>query len=196
PIITKIKKMKTIYTLLFSILLAITAFGQDQTNNFEKKRLLKESADVSTAIFEGKVISKNKSFFSNKNQNTIYTSYTIQVEEVLFGTIKVGTIEIAVIGGQMERGGEVYSFESAHGTGLCSGNAIFFCKPFTEGNSGLSHSNTGAFTVISNVCYNSDGSIDPSPYPYNDSYKNKKELYKDLAKFKSITIPKEKKVQM
>lgn len=183
--------MKKTITLLSLILMCITSFAQKQDDNSKKKRLLKEFADQSTAIFEGKIISKNKSFFGNKNNSSIYTSYTIQVEEILFGNITKGTIEIIVIGGQAEKDGLIYDSESAHGTGLCSEYATFFCKPFTDGSSGKSHSNATTFSVVYNACYDANGNIAPSPY--NNSYTDKGELYKELIKIKSVTIPQEKK---
>lgn len=182
--------MKKIFAILIVILIANFSFAQQPNVSAEKTRYLKTVTEASTVIFEGKVLKKNKSFWgTGENVNDIYTSYTIQVDNILFGNITPGTIEIVIYGGQMEKDGIGTAIENAHGTGLCSGSAVFFCKPFTKGTSGIINSNIGDFDLISNYCDNELMSANAG----NNSYSSKKELYDDVSKFKSISIPQEKK---
>ena len=92
--------MKRISTLVLILLFSIKALAQhDKTESLQQSSLKKASQEA-TIIFEGKVVKQNKSFWgTGDNSNSIYTSYTLEVKEVLFGDIKSGTIEIIVAGG-------------------------------------------------------------------------------------------------
>ena len=178
--------MKNIFIIILFLCYSVASFSQQQNDVPEKQRYLKMVTAESTIIFEGKVIKKNKSFWGNgEYKETIFTSYTVQVDAVLFGNIQVGTIEIVEIGGQLDN----TSMRPSHGDGLCSGSGTFFCKPFGKGSSGVVNSNPGDYNVVANYCDSKMTGGDPN----EARYVSKEELYKDLGTFQSVTVPVKKK---
>jgi hypothetical protein len=184
--------MKQIITLFLLLLIGVTLFAQNE--NSVKTKMLKEIAERSTIIFEGKVLSKNKSFFGSTSNDNIYTSFTVEVDEILLGNITKGTVEIIVDGGQMEKDGMIYDQEFS-GPG-CAGYSTFFCRPVAL-SSGIRHTNNSPLAIIDNICYNSKGEIPPSsgggdidPYYIADPFININQLYKEFNEIKNITIPK------
>jgi hypothetical protein len=186
-------QMKPI-TLLSIILLSIPSFAQN--NDTPKTRMINEIANRSTVIFEGKIVGKNKVFWGSGDN--IYTSYRIEVAEVVLGNITKGTIEIIVPGGQLEKNGMGYDVEIR---GIqCSGYSTFFCQPSSL-SSGIAHTNKIPLSIVGHQCYDSNGKLptpsssggDVDPYYVKDPFLNISEIYKELNKIKPITIPKEKK---
>ena len=177
--------MKRISTLVLILLFSIKILAQhDKTESLQQSSLKKASQEA-TIIFEGKVVTQNKSFWgTGDNSNSIYTSYTLEVKEVLFGDIKSGTIEIIVTGGQAERDGMIIDSRSEHGNGLCNQSGLFFAKPSNKGNTGIVNSNFGDYDLVVSFCFNPDGSLENNPY--DDTYKTKEQLYDGLSQFKAI----------
>ena len=180
--------MKRISTLVLILLFSIKALAQhDKTESLQQSSLKKASQEA-TIIFEGKVVKQNKSFWgTGDNSNSIYTSYTLEVKEVLFGDIKSGTIEIIVAGGQAERDGMIIDSRSEHGNGLCNQSGLFFAKPSNKGNTGIVNSNFGDYDLVVSFCFNPDGALENNPY--DDTYKTKEQLYDGLSQFKAIKKP-------
>jgi hypothetical protein len=112
--------MKKILSFVLILLFAFKAIAQQNKTESLQQSSLRKASQEATIIFEGKIVSQNKSFWgSGDNSNSIYTSYTLEVKEVLSGDIKKGTIEIIVNGGQAERDGMIVDSRSEHGNGLC-----------------------------------------------------------------------------
>jgi hypothetical protein len=87
--------IKKLQICLFAILCLHVQNVQGQCMTYELP--LPQKVNESTAIFEGKVISKNS--FWNASQDFIYTSNVIQVYKVFKGNITSGQVEIISEGG-------------------------------------------------------------------------------------------------
>ncbi len=111
--------MRKLFTLL--ILLALTVPLSAQL--FEVP--LAHRIEASSLIVEGKVIS-SKCYWDNNRYN-IYTSYLIEVNQVLKGSAHPETVEVVALGGQVVDHAVIVS----HGIGLAQGEyGIFFLNPF------------------------------------------------------------------
>jgi hypothetical protein len=168
-----------------------------QNNDTPKTRMINEIANRSTVIFEGKIVSRNKAFWGSGNN--IYTSFTVEVAEVVLGNIIKGTIEIIVPGGQLEKDGIGYDAE-IHGI-ACEGYSTFFCEASSL-SSGITLTNTISLSIVDNECYDLNGKLSPpsssgggdvDPYYVKDPFLNISEIYNELNKIKPIVIPKKKK---
>jgi len=111
--------MKTIFTLIFTSCLAISAYAQ------EKYQDLLYRALNAQYIFEGVVVASNP--YKTQDEKHYYTSNTIYITRIVKGDLNCGTIELVTDGGFLEA--DHRGSYSSHTLDLTKGTkGIFLCQ--------------------------------------------------------------------
>ena len=176
---------KTMAILGVVLLLSTNALFAQQT----KEQLATGIAKLSQFIFEGKIIKKNEVF--RRGDKAIFTSYTVKVTTVIYGTVKTGEIELVSSGGTMpddvDENGAIRSETTTHGTSelFPSDNDVIFFAGTFKGRKGIAYQNLGTVYIDGN------GNVSQND-PNYEVFKTKYELYKSLSKIIPITVPEKK----
>ena len=169
-------------TTLFLAIMLTSFFNYSQTE--ERIKSVKISVNQSSLIFEGRVISKGKSF--RAKNNAIYTPYDVLISKTFSGSSSANQISVLMEGGEIEENGMGVVSHSEHGLNiLLNVNAVFFC----------SKSNVteiaNSFELNEQVCYSNNNSVIKTNYLSN-LYSNIDEFLTDLSTILNVKIPQKK----
>ena len=176
-----------------AILVAFISFGSfaQKDNETQPKKLLDPVMKQTTSIFEGKLVSST-SFTTSAGE--IYSSALINVEEVIRGSLKKGTVEINELIGRIDKDGNKESFHSSSPTkrvNTVEGTAVYFCSndKNTPANSAASKTNLIPIKVYEVVSFSQD-KIKSSSSNLEKHFKTLPDLYQYLSTNYNITIDK------
>lgn len=165
--------MKMIKTYLVAICI-LSVVG----NNFfaqDRKKALEEIAKKSDIIFEGILIKKGATYYTDKQHGGIATPFYIKVASDLLGNIIGDTVKIVFQGvGEID---SISGFKMDGINGILSGYSLFFCKKSDN------EFSLNSQTEISNP-ENILAEVD-----YHVFYTKLSELYADLKSVTKVKIP-------
>ncbi|MFO0322831.1 MAG: hypothetical protein ACK504_10430 [Bacteroidota bacterium] len=180
-------KSKTLKIATLLILFTLSSLNLlSQNLIYDKDFALKQIQASTSLIFEGKILSKGKSFRGKDHR--IYTPYETQVDKIIYGKKTSSTINIIMDGGNIEENGSYFGTDVEDGLQIKLNNtSVIFCTPFTFGNL------PSAYMLTSQVVYDANNEIivrnGLAEYYEN---KNVNDLFKDLSKQFNIRIPQKK----
>jgi hypothetical protein len=180
----KTKTLKIATLLILFTLSSLNLLSQYLLH--DKDFALKQIQASTSLTFEGKILSKGKSFRGKDNR--IYTPYETQVDKIIYGKNLSTIINIIMDGGDIEEDGIFKSEHYSHGLQIELNNtSVIFCRPFTLGNL------PDSYMLTTQIMYDANDKIivtnGLAEYYEN---KNMNDLYKDLSKQFNIRIPQKK----
>lgn len=174
-------KIKNSLLLIF-LLCFYNTFSQN--NKEERFKALKDIANSADLIFEAEFVKQDSSF--KTEGKVIYTPFTLKITTMVSGNYSSPTINVIFLGGIV--GNE--SAELSHGyRNPFSGKTVYFCnkEEITKLNAG--NKVERFYTVGYRAPYAGDTKIS-GRVSFDSYYDNADEFYADLAKIKSIKVPK------
>lgn len=167
--------------ILFLTLLSLSLATQSQ--NTGKQKFIGEITKNTTSIFEGSVLSTEKSFYSTTGN--IFTLIKVKVSKINFGNVETSEILIAKSGGTIGNREEI----SSHGNNMISDyNTFFLNNEFMI----IDASTNKSYYKLSNIAYDEGFNIiNGESVPF----KNYNDFYSELSSKINVTFEKKSPVE-